>query len=184
MNKLLMSVLLVSLLAACASDKPAEVAPVAPAASAESEAEAAKAAQEAQAAKDAQAAQAAQAAAATADALDDASSILAKRSAFFDFDKSAVKAEDQPAVQAHGQYLAGHADRKVVVEGNADERGSSEYNLALGNRRAESVKKMLIVSGAKAGQVSTASFGEEKPRATGHNEAAWSQNRRADIVYK
>jgi peptidoglycan-associated lipoprotein len=170
MKKLTISVLLVSLLAACASNKPAEVA--APAAATEAPA----AAPVAEAAKEA--------APAATDALDDASSILAKRSAFFDFDKSAVKAEDKPAVQAHGQYLATHADRKVVVEGNADERGSSEYNLALGNRRAESVKKMLIVSGAKASQIATASFGEEKPRATGHNEAAWSQNRRADIVYK
>lgn len=170
MKKLTISVLLVSLLAACASNKPAEVA--APAAATE----AAAAAPVAETAKEA--------APATTDALDDASSILAKRSAFFDFDKSAVKAEDKPAVQAHGQYLATHADRKVVVEGNADERGSSEYNLALGHRRAESVKKMLIVSGAKASQISTASFGEEKPRAAGHNEAAWSQNRRADIVYK
>ena len=170
MKKLTMSVLLVSLLAACASDKPAEVA--APVAATEASA----------AAPVAEAAQVV--APATTDALDDANSILAKRSAFFDFDKSVIKAADKPAVQAHGQYLAGHADRKVVVEGNADERGSSEYNLALGNRRAESVKKMLVVSGAKASQISTTSFGEEKPRATGHNEAAWSQNRRADIVYK
>ena len=181
MKKLTISVLLLSLLAACASDKPAQVEPAAAAQSDAQAAEAAKAAQEAQAA---QAAQAEAAQAAAADPLNDANSILAKRSAFFDFDKSAVKAEDKPAVQAHGQYLAAHADRKVVVEGNADERGSSEYNLALGNRRAESVKKMLIVSGAKSGQISTASFGEEKPKATGHNEAAWSQNRRADIVYK
>lgn len=171
MKKLTISVLLVSLLAACASDKPAEVAS-APVAATEAPA----------AAPVAEAAQVV--APATTDALDDANSILAKRSAFFDFDKSAVKDADKPAVQAHGQYLATHADRKVVVEGNADERGSSEYNLALGNRRAESVKKMLVVSGAKASQISTASFGEEKPRATGHNEAAWSQNRRADIVYK
>ena len=170
MKKLTISVLLVSLLAACASNKPAEVA--APTAATEAPA----------AAPVAEAAQVV--APATTDALDDANSILAKRSAFFDFDKSAVKDADKPAVQAHGQYLATHADRKVVVEGNADERGSSEYNLALGNRRAESVKKMLVVSGAKASQISTTSFGEEKPRATGHNEAAWSQNRRADIVYK
>ena len=87
-------------------------------------------------------------------------------------------------VQAHGQYLSGKPERNVVVEGSTDERGSSEYNLALGNRRAESVKKMLVVSGAKPAQISTVSFGEEKPRQTGHNEAAWSQNRRADIVYK
>jgi len=168
MKKITMSVLLISMLAACASDKPAAVAPAAPAA-------------EAPAAPVAEATKAA--APVATDALNDANSVLAKRSAFFDFDKSAVKEADKPMVQAHGQYLAEHADRKVVVEGNADERGSSEYNLALGNRRAESVKKMLVLSGAKAAQISTASFGEEKPRASGHNEAAWSQNRRADIVY-
>jgi len=171
MNKLTMSILLVSLLAACASDKPAEVA-----STPTTEASTTEAAPVATTATEA--------APVATDALDDANSILAKRSAFFDFDKSVVKDADKPAVQAHGQYLAEHTDRKVVIEGNADERGSSEYNLALGNRRAESVKKMLIVSGAKAAQISTASFGEEKPRATGHNEAAWSQNRRADIVYK
>lgn len=170
MKKITMSVLLISMLAACASDKPAEVAPAAPAAT------------EAPAAPVTEAPQAV--APVAVDALNDANSILAKRSAFFDFDKSAVKEADKPMVQAHGQYLAEHADRKVVVEGNTDERGSSEYNLALGNRRAESVKKMLVLSGAKAGQISTSSFGEEKPRASGHNEAAWSQNRRADIVYK
>ena len=175
MKKLSMSLLLVSMLAACASDKPADVAS-APTTPAETAAPAAPAAPVAEAAKEA--------APVVVDALDDATSILAKRSAFFDFDKSAVKDADKPAVQAHGQYLAGHPNRTVVVEGNADERGSSEYNIALGNRRAESVKKMLVVSGAKANQVSTVSFGEEKPRATGHNEAAWSQNRRADIVYK
>ena len=169
-----MSILLISLLAACASDKPAEVAaaPVAP-----TEAPVAAAPEPV--------AETAQAAAPVAtDALDDANSILAKRSAFFDFDKSAVKADDKPMVQAHGKYLGENTSRKVVVEGNTDERGSSEYNLALGNRRAESVKKMLVVSGAKATQVSVTSLGEEKPRAAGHNEAAWSQNRRADIVYK
>ena len=170
MKKLSMSVILISMLAACASNKQAEVAS-APAAPAETTA--------------APVAETAPVAApAVVDALDDANSILAKRSAFFDFDKSAIKEADKPMVQAHGQYLASHADRKVVVEGNADERGSSEYNIGLGNRRAESVKKMLVVSGAKASQISTISFGEEKPRATGHNEAAWSQNRRADIVYK
>jgi len=170
MKKLSMSVLLISLLAACASDKPAEVAS-APAAQTE-----AAPAPVAEAPKEV--------APVAVDALDDPNNILSKRSAFFDFDKSLIKAADKPMVQAHGQYLAAHADRKVVVEGNADERGSSEYNLALGHRRANSVKKMLGVSGAKAKQISTVSFGEEKPRCTDHNEACWSQNRRADIVYK
>lgn len=165
-----MSIFLISMLAACASDKPAEVATAAPAEAAAAPAAAPETAQEA--------------APVAADALNDANSILSKRETFFDFDKSVVKEEFKPMVQAHGQYLAEHADRKVEVEGNADERGSSEYNLALGNRRATAVKKMLVVSGAKAAQVATISFGEEKPRATDHNEAAWSQNRRADIVYK
>lgn len=163
------SVLLISLLAACASDKPAEVAP-APTAATEAPAAVAETPKEV--------------APVAVDELNDPNNILSKRETFFDFDKSVVKAEFKPMVQAHGQYLASHTDRKMVVEGNADERGSSEYNLALGNRRATSVKKMLVVSGAKAGQVATVSFGESKPRDTAHNEAAWSQNRRADIVYK
>jgi len=163
------SVLLISLLAACASDKPAEVAAApttpteAPAAVAETPKEVAPVA---------------------VDELNDPSNILSKRETFFDFDKSVVKAEYKSMLQAHGQYLASHGDRKVAVEGNCDERGSSEYNLALGNRRASAVKKVLVVSGAKAAQVSTVSFGEEKPRDSAHNEAAWSQNRRADISYK
>jgi len=176
MTKLTMSVLLISLLAACASDKPAGSGSASTAGTDTATAATAPAAPVA--------AEAGQQAAASTNALDDVNSILSKRSAFFDFDKSVVKEADKPMVQAHGQFLNGQADRKVVVEGNADERGSSEYNLALGNRRADSVKKMLVVSGAKAAQISTVSFGEEKPRASGHNEAAWSQNRRADIVYK
>lgn len=172
MKNLTISILLLSLLSACVSDQPAEVEATPPAQPAEEKAAVAPVAPVAAVAPVA------------TDALNDANSILAKRSAYFDFDKSAIKESDKPVVQAHGQYLAGRADRKVVVEGNADERGSSEYNLALGNRRADSVKKMLVVSGAKADQVSTTSFGEEKPAAKGHNEAAWSQNRRADIVYK
>jgi peptidoglycan-associated lipoprotein len=169
MKKLTMSVFLISMLAACASDKPAEVAPP-------------TAATETPAAPSIEAPQAA--APVAVDPLNDANSILAQRETFFDFDKSIVKEEYKPMVQAHGQYLAGHADRTVVLEGNADERGSSEYNIGLGNRRADAVKKMLVVSGAKTSQISVVSFGEEKPRASGHNEAAWSQNRRADIVYK
>jgi len=171
MKKIAMSVFLISMLAACASDKPAEVAP-APTASAEIPS------------APAPVAEAPKEVAVAVDPLNDANSILAKRETFFDFDKSIVKEAYKPMVQAHGQYLAEHADRNVVVEGNCDERGSSEYNIGLGNRRANAVKKILVVSGAKADQISTVSFGEEKPRASGHNEAAWSQNRRADIVYK
>ena len=173
MKKIAFSVVLISLLSACASDKPAEVAQAPAPAPQEAAAPAAAAPQEAQTA-----------APVATDALEDPNSILSKRSAFFDFDKSIVKDEDKPMVQAHGQYLKEHGDRKVEVQGNCDERGSSEYNLALGQRRADAVKKMLVVSGASAKQVSTVSFGENKPRANGHNEEAWSQNRRADIAYK
>ena len=106
------------------------------------------------------------------------------RSVFFPFDVDAVQEADRAAIQAEGEYLGKNKDAKVRVEGNADERGSSEYNLALGQRRANNVKKLLVLSGAKAAQVETVSFGEEKPRATGHDEASWSQNRRADIIAK
>jgi peptidoglycan-associated lipoprotein len=118
------------------------------------------------------------------DPLNDPASILAKRSVYFPFDVSAVQDADKPILEAHGKYLSEHADRKVRVVGNADERGSNEYNLALGQRRAESVKKMLELGGAKASQIETVSYGEEKPVCTEHNEACWSQNRRGDIKYQ
>lgn len=114
----------------------------------------------------------------------DPSNILYKeRSVFFDFDNYTVKPVYDTALTAHGKFLSTASDIKVRVEGNSDERGSSEYNLALGQKRAEAVKKVLIVQGAKEAQVEAVSFGKEKPKADGHNEAAWSQNRRADIVY-
>jgi len=170
MKKLILSVLLVNLLAACASEKPKEVAPE-PTAASSSAAPAVEATPVA-------------APAPVVDALNDAgNALLSKRSAYFPFDVDAVQAADKPVVQAHGEYLGKNAARKVTVEGNCDERGSSEYNLGLGNRRANSVKKMLVASGAKAAQVNTVSFGEEKPKAVGHDEAAWSQNRRADLNY-
>ena len=177
MKKLLISVLLVNLLAACASQKPKE--PVA-------EAKAAPVAEAPKAA--APAAEAAAAAPApvvgvAVDPLNDPNSILAKRSVFYPFDVSVVQDADKPVVEAHAKYLSEHANRKVRLEGNCDERGSDEYNLALGQRRADGVKKMLLVGGARDGQIETVSYGEEKPRATGHDEAAWSQNRRTDFNY-
>jgi peptidoglycan-associated lipoprotein len=87
-------------------------------------------------------------------------------------------------VEAHGRYLATNAQRQIKVEGNTDERGGREYNLALGQKRAEAVKQRLVLLGTKDAQVETVSFGKEKPRAQGNNEEAWAQNRRADIVYK
>lgn len=187
MKKLVISVALVSLLAACASEKPKETvtAPRAaePVAAAPVAAPAAAApAAETPAAVAPEAAETA-APAAMADELNDPNSILAKRSTYYPFDVSAIQEADKPLVQAHSQYLSEHPDRNVKLEGNCDERGSNEYNLALGQRRADGVRKMLQLGGVKDSQINAVSYGEEKPKATGHNEASWWQNRRTDIVY-
>ncbi len=116
--------------------------------------------------------------------LKDPNNILSTRSIYFDFDKYEVKSEYRPLVEAHGKYLVQNPSAKVVVQGNADERGSREYNLALGQRRAVAVKKALNSVGANDKQIETVSFGEEKPKATGHDEASYSQNRRTDFVYE
>ena len=108
---------------------------------------------------------------------------LAKRSVFYDLDRYDVKDEYRPLLQAHGKYLAEHRNAKMLVQGNCDERGSREYNVALGQRRSEGVKKMLVLMGAKDSQVESVSLGEEKPRCAEHTEACWSQNRRADMLY-
>ena len=113
----------------------------------------------------------------------DPSNILSKRSVFFDYDSNAVKDEYRGLVQAHSRYLGDKRDSKIRIEGNCDERGSREYNLALGQRRAESVKKVMTVLGVSDGRIETVSYGEEKPMAQGHDEQSWSQNRRADIKY-
>lgn len=117
------------------------------------------------------------------DPLNDSSSILSKRIVYFDYDSSNIKSEFVNVIEAHGKYLAGHQEKNIVIQGNTDERGGSEYNLALGQRRAEAVRKLLVVYGAKESQLEAISFGKEKPRATGNNEAAWAENRRVDIVY-
>ena len=111
-------------------------------------------------------------------------SILAKRSVYFDYDSSIVKDEYKPLVTAHAQYLTRNRPTKMTVQGNTDERGSREYNLALGQRRADSVKQMMILLGAQESQIESVSFGKEKPRATGKDEAAYAENRRSDIVYQ
>ncbi len=108
---------------------------------------------------------------------------LAKRSVYFDFDSNAVKDEYRTLVTAHTRNMTDKRDLRMRIEGNCDERGSREYNLALGQRRAESVKKLITVLGVSDGRIETTSYGEEKPVAAGHDEAAWSQNRRADIKY-
>jgi len=120
----------------------------------------------------------------TANPLKDPNNILSKRSVYYDFDKSDVKAEYKPMVEAHSRYLTSNKGAKVAVQGNCDERGSREYNVALGNRRADSVRKMMNVFGASDSQIEVVSFGEEKPRATCHDESCWKENRRSDVVYQ
>lgn len=106
-----------------------------------------------------------------------------ERSVYFDFDDAAIARRWLDIVERQGQYLSRNGALKVRVEGHTDERGGAEYNLALGQRRAEAVRKALEVYGVKAAQVEAVSFGEERPKAAGHDEAAWAQNRRADIAY-
>jgi peptidoglycan-associated lipoprotein len=115
--------------------------------------------------------------------LNDPSSILAKRSVFFDFDSFSIKDEYKPLIEAHAKFLSRNGDAKMLIQGNADERGSREYNLALGQKRAEALRKALTLSGAKDAQIEAVSLGEEKPKNAGHDEAAWSENRRDDILY-
>ena len=119
----------------------------------------------------------------TANPLTDPKNILSQRSVYFDFDSNAVKDEYRGLIQAHAKYMVEKRDAKARVEGNCDERGSREYNLALGQRRAEAVKKVMTVLGVQDGRIETVSFGEEKPADPGHDEAAWAKNRRGDIKY-
>jgi peptidoglycan-associated lipoprotein len=107
-----------------------------------------------------------------------------KRNVFFDYDSYVIKPEFTSVIEAHAQYLKANPDRKATIQGNADERGGSEYNLALGQKRADAARKSLELLGVPASQVEAISFGKEKPRSHGHNEAAWADNRRDDIVYQ
>jgi peptidoglycan-associated lipoprotein len=116
--------------------------------------------------------------------LTDPNNILSKRSVYFDYDSNVVKDEFRNLIQAHTKYLIDNKNARVRLEGNTDERGSREYNLALGQRRADAVKKIMVVLGVPEARLETISFGEEKPKAPGHDESAWSQNRRTDIVYQ
>ena len=116
--------------------------------------------------------------------LDPNSLISREHSVYFEFDDSVVDQEFRPLVERQAQYLVRNPSLAVAVQGNADERGSSEYNLALGQRRAQAVKTAMRLLGVKDAQIEAVSFGEEKPMATGQDEASWRQNRRADIVYR
>ncbi|WP_090571398.1 peptidoglycan-associated lipoprotein Pal [Nitrosomonas sp. Nm33] len=116
--------------------------------------------------------------------LRDPSNILSRRSVYFDFDSYTIKNEYRDLVLAHARYLRDNSNARVLLQGNTDERGSREYNLALGQRRADSVKNAMLLSGARDHQIEAVSLGEEKPRAAGRDESSWIENRRADILYQ
>jgi len=118
------------------------------------------------------------------DPLDDPKGVLANRSIYFDFDSYVVRDDGKPVVENHSAYLSKNKQRSILIQGNTDERGGAEYNLALGQKRAEAVRKSMSTLGVPESQIEAVSLGKEKPKATGSNEEAWAQNRRADIVYK
>lgn len=109
---------------------------------------------------------------------------LSKQVIYFELDSSQVKQDYVPVVAAHAQYLASHPNQHVILSGHADERGSSEYNIALGEQRAKSVERMMRSQGVTAGQLEVVSYGEEKPAVSGHDESAWQMNRRVEVGYQ
>ncbi|MBI2318750.1 MAG: peptidoglycan-associated lipoprotein Pal [Betaproteobacteria bacterium] len=117
------------------------------------------------------------------DPLKDPSNILSKRSIFYDYDKDEIKPEFRPLIEAHGKYLAQNKGAKMLIQGNCDERGSREYNIALGQRRADGVKRLLLLMGASESQIESVSLGEEKPRCNSNTEECYAQNRRSDMLY-
>jgi peptidoglycan-associated lipoprotein len=108
---------------------------------------------------------------------------MKNRTVYFDFDRDEVKAEYRQLVADHGKYLAANPAARVRLEGHADERGSREYNIGLGERRAQAVRQALLLQGAGASQLTTVSYGEERPSATSSDEESWALNRRVEIVY-
>jgi peptidoglycan-associated lipoprotein len=115
--------------------------------------------------------------------LDANSTLLRERSVHFDYDDFGIKREFIPLIERHGRYVAARNELALKLEGHADERGSAEYNLALGQRRAEAVLRALQLQGVRSAQMEAISWGEERPRANAHDEAAWAQNRRVDLQY-
>jgi peptidoglycan-associated lipoprotein len=115
--------------------------------------------------------------------LRDPNNILSKRSIFYEYDSDAIKDEYRPMLQAHAKYLADRPNARMLVQGNTDERGGREYNLSLGQRRADAVKRLLVLMGAREVQVESASLGEEKPRCEEKTESCYGQNRRSDMLH-
>ena len=116
--------------------------------------------------------------------LDDPDSPIGRRTLYFAFDSSDIREEDMDIIEAHARFLADHPDQRIILEGHTDERGAAEYNLALGERRAQAVKRALVLSGADEDQIRVISYGEEKPAELGSDEDAWAENRRAELVYR
>jgi len=116
--------------------------------------------------------------------LKEAESLLSKRSIYYEYDRYDIQEEYVPVIEAHAKLLMAHSDLKIIVQGNCDDRGSREYNLALGQRRSDSVRRAMVLLGVNEKQIETVSFGAEKPVAFGQDEESWAKNRRADIVYQ
>ena len=114
---------------------------------------------------------------------DDPSSPLYRKVIYFDYDSSEIRSEFVPLLQTHAGYLANHPGTRVTLEGHTDERGTREYNLALGDERAQTVQRFMLAEGVRSDQLTTLSFGEEKPVALEHGDTAWSQNRRVELAY-
>jgi peptidoglycan-associated lipoprotein len=115
--------------------------------------------------------------------LKDPNNILFKRSVYFEYDSFTVADQYKPVIEAHAKYLGANRAAKITLQGHADERGSREYNIALGQKRADAVKRTMTLLGVQEVIVETVSFGKEKPKNMGHDEAAWAENRRVDIIY-
>ncbi len=116
--------------------------------------------------------------------LEEVDSPLASRVIYFDYDSAKITDDSLALLEAHGNFIAANGNVSLRLEGHADERGSREYNIGLGDRRAQSVRRILLFQGASSDQIETISYGEEQPAELGHDEAAWSKNRRVELVYQ
>ena len=119
----------------------------------------------------------------TTDSAGPSGELLSKRIIYFDFDRADIRADSQSVVAAHAQYLSKNPSQKVRLEGHADERGSREYNIGLGERRGQAVRRALLLQGVAEAQLTTVSYGEERPAVAGSDEQAYALNRRVEIVY-
>ncbi|MDC1287512.1 peptidoglycan-associated lipoprotein Pal [Gammaproteobacteria bacterium] len=118
-----------------------------------------------------------------AEMLEETEGALASRTIYFELDSAKLTTESLAILEIHGNFVAGNGEVSIRLEGHADERGSREYNIALGDRRAQSVRRVLLFQGASSDQVETVSYGEEQPAVSGHDEGAWSKNRRVELMY-